>query len=198
MIIGLTGGIASGKSTVAMYLKQKGIPVCDTDLLAREVVLPHTKGLTKLVERFGSQIIDVHGALNREKLGEIIFNNETAREQVNAILHPLIFEKVEQFKQQYADFPIVIIDMPLLFEVGYDKHVEQVMVIYVDEAIQYDRLINRNGLTTHQAKQRIDTQLPLCQKAKRADVVIDNNGTLEETYQQVDAYLKQLDYVIMK
>lgn len=192
MILGLTGGIATGKSKVSRYFQQLNIPVCDTDVLAREVVLPNSKGLSLLIKTFGSDIINADGTLNRSKLANIIFNNVDAREKVNSILHPLIFEAIEMFKENHQQSSLIVIDMPLLFEVGYQNKVDAVMVVYTDATTQYDRLINRDGFTPQQAKTRIDSQLPLDEKVKLADVVIDNSKTIEETFQQVDSYLKQL------
>lgn len=193
MILGLTGGIATGKSTVSRYFKQLNIPVCDTDVLAREVVLPNSKGLNQLVEMFGNDIINPNGTLNRGKLADIIFHNEQAREKVNAILHPLIFEQIEVFKKKHQYAKLIVIDMPLLFEVGYQNKVDKVMVIYTDEVTQYQRLINRDSFTPQQAKARITAQMPLKEKVKLADVVIDNSKTVEETFKQVDSYLKLLN-----
>lgn len=192
MILGLTGGIATGKSTVSNYFKQLNIPVCDTDVLAREVVLPNSKGLNQLIATFGSEIINVDGTLNRAKLANIIFSNENKRETVNSILHPLIFEEIEQFKQKYQKSSLIVIDMPLLFEVGYQNKVDKVMVVYTDATTQYERLIKRDGFTPQQAKARMDSQMPLGEKVKLADVVIDNSKAIEETFKQVDSYLKQL------
>lgn len=193
MILGLTGGIATGKSTVSHYFKQLNIPVCDTDRLAREVVLPNSKGLKQLIETFGNDIINPDGTLNRSKLANIIFHNEQARKKVNTILHPLIFEKIEVFKKKYQSAKLMVIDMPLLFEVGYQNKVDKVMVIYTEKAIQYQRLINRDGFTPQQAKARIIAQMPLKEKVNLADVVIDNSKTVEETFKQVDSYLKRLN-----
>lgn len=193
MILGLTGGIATGKSTVSRYFQQLNIPVCDTDVLAREVVLPNSKGLNQLIETFGNDIINPDGTLNRSQLANIIFHNEQAREKVNTILHPLIFEKIEVFKMKHQSAKLLVIDMPLLFEVGYQNKVDKVMVIYTEKAIQYQHLINRDGFTPQQAKARIIAQMPLKEKVKLADVVIDNSKTVEETFKQVDSYLKRLN-----
>ncbi|MBS4761407.1 dephospho-CoA kinase [Carnobacteriaceae bacterium zg-ZUI252] len=195
MIIGLTGGIASGKSTVVNYLKTKHIPICDTDDIAREVVLPGSIGLQQLIDTFGSDIVNADGYLNRSLLADKVFGNDVSLKKLNAILHPLIFEKVEAFKTEQSNAKIAVIDMPLLFETQYNHRVDHVMLVYVDEAIQYERLMKRNGLTPQQAKQRIQSQMPLSEKIKGAHSIINNNGTIEETYVQVDECLKQLDMI---
>lgn len=198
-IIGLTGSIATGKSTIASYLKSKQIPVVDADLLAREVVELGTPGLEQLEKAFGKRIIQLDGTLNRGALGDLLFHNDWAREKVNAILHPLIFELMDQRVAEYQaqHEPIIVVDIPLLYEEKKQDHVDEVWVVYVPEAVQLDRLMQRNNLKLSEAKVKIETQLPIEAKAKEADVVIDNSKTKAESYRQVDRELERL-YQMMR
>lgn len=193
-IIGLTGGIASGKSTVTMILKQLGIPVCDTDELARIVVEKHSEGLAQLVATFTEIILTPEKTLDRQKLSALIFDDPQKRQQVNSILHPLIFQKVNQWldEQEAMQADMVVVDVPLLYEVGYDKQVDAVLVVAVDETCQKERLMLRNQLSEQEADARLKAQLPLSSKVKRADFVVDNNGTLQETIQQVQTLVETI------
>ena len=191
--IGLTGGIATGKSLVTQYLRGLGHRVIDSDELARQVVEPGTPGLAKLTEAFGSQILQTNGQLDRARLGQLIFQDEVARQQVNTILHPLIFAAIEQTIEAVADTDATVwIDMPLLYEVGYEARVDQVWVVYVPENLQRERLMRRNQWTYEQAEAAIASQWPIEQKRQRADWVIDNQGTPEVTYQQIEKQLEEL------
>ena len=194
-IIGLTGSIATGKSTISSYLQTKQIPVVDEDLLAREVVEPGTPGIKQLEETFGQRIIHLDGTLNRGALGDLLFHNDWVREKVNAILHPLIFGLLDQRVAEYQaqQEPIIVVDIPLLYEEKGQDHVDEVWVVYVPEAVQLERLMQRNNLRRAEAKVKIETQLPIEDKAKWADVVIDNSKTKAESYQQVDKELERLN-----
>lgn len=192
LVIGLTGGIASGKSTVAKMFKQLNIPVIDADQIAREVVLPKEETYDKVVATFGEGILQADRTLNRKKLGEIIFADEAKRKQLNEILHPAIRKRMLQRRDQYIDAKeaCVVLDIPLLYESELTHFVEKVIVVYVDEKTQIKRLMARDGLSETEAKQRINAQLPLKEKAELADDVIDNNGTIEATNAQLLSILK--------
>ncbi|MCK1996660.1 dephospho-CoA kinase [Psychrobacillus psychrodurans] len=187
MIIGLTGSIASGKSTVANMLKEMGFPIIDADLVARIVVEKGTATLEKIKETFGSGVIQEDGSLNREELGEIIFTNPSKRKLLNDIIHPAI--RAEMLAQKghlvQQGHPVIIMDIPLLFESRLQSFVDKILVVTVTEQTQLERLISRNGFTQEEAKLRIQSQLPLSVKEKGADAVIYNNGTIEETKQQL-------------
>lgn len=194
--VGLTGGIASGKSTVTKQLKKLNIPVVDADVIAREVVQPKSKGLNALVKTFGQDILTAKGELDRKALGEIVFNDEAKRNRLNSILHPLIRERILEVKAEYEaeGHPVIVLDIPLLFETDYEKHCDEIMVVSVPREIQIDRLMKRDQSSKEEALSRINAQMPLAEKVAKADTVIDNSGTLEETNQQVITWHQQLSY----
>ncbi len=192
MIIGLTGSIASGKSTVAKMLQELDLKIVDADLVARVVVEPGTETLNNIVEVFGEEILLENGGLNRSKLGEIIFHDPGKRKQLNDIIHPAIRKEMLRQRDEWLDNgeKHVVMDIPLLFESGLEHFVEKILVVSVDEDTQLIRLMERNQLTEEEAKARITSQLPISVKEKGADAVIYNNGNLENTRAQL---LKILD-----
>ena len=187
MIIGITGGIASGKSTVSNYLIRCGYSVVDADQVARQVVAPGTVGLKKIVQAFGPKILTDDGRLNRQKLGRVVFNSPDQLQILNKILQPLIrLEIIRQLTAlQRADHQLIFLDAPLLFEQHYDALCDLVMVVVTSPAIQLKRLMKRNQLTVEQAEARIKSQMPLATKEALADLVIDNDSTIARTEQQV-------------
>lgn len=189
--IGITGGIATGKSTVTNYLRQKGYTVVDADEAARAVVAPMSLGIDKVIDAFGQQIVKGDGQLDRELLGKLIFKDEAKRDQLNQLLHPLIMDWMDQQIAQ-AEAEIVFVDVPLLYEVGYDQKVDQVWLVYVNRMIQLQRLMERNHLTEEEANQRIDSQWSLEDKKEKADVIIDNEDNLDALYRQIDQLLEGL------
>jgi dephospho-CoA kinase len=189
MLLGLTGSIATGKSTVANMLRRRGAVLIDADQVARKVVEPGSLGLNKIIENFGSEMVTAEGRLDRAKLGELVFNDEEARERLNALLHPLIIEEMKQLTGQSLKkepHSIVIWDVPLLIEENLTQFVEKVIVVYVPEAIQLQRLMKRNALSEEEARERIAAQLSIEEKKRVADFVIDNSDSLEMTERQVD------------
>lgn len=194
LVIGLTGGIATGKSTVAKLLHQAGWPVIDADQVAREVVEPGTPGLAKLRQVFGPQIMTVTGRLDRAKLAQIIFQAAEQRQRLNAILHPLIEQAVDQQLSQFQRMqtPLVVLDVPLLYESGWDKKCDQVWVVATDETTQLQRLMARNHLAAPDAQARMAAQMPLAQKCQRADAVINNQGSPLALQQQVARLVRQV------
>lgn len=195
LIVGLTGGIASGKTTVSTMFHEAGIPIIDADVISREVVEPGTTVLEKIKLTFGPQIIK-NGVLDRQQLGDTVFGNEANLSQLNAIIQPAISNAIQDklafWRTQKA--PIVILDVPLLVERGYHENdsVDQVIVVTVSEATQLARLKVRNQLDDYAANNRIKSQLPLSEKVKVADYVIDNNGTLAATREQVAQVIAKL------
>lgn len=195
LIVGLTGGIASGKTTVSTMFHEAGIPIIDADVISREVVEPGTTVLEKIKLTFGPQIIK-NGVLDRQQLGDTVFGNEANLSQLNAIIQPAISNAIQDklafWRTQKA--PIVILDVPLLVERGYHENdsVDQVIVVTVSEATQLARLKARNQLDDYAANNRIKSQLPLSEKVKVADYVIDNNGTLAATREQVAQVIAKL------
>ena len=191
MIIGITGGIASGKSTVSNYLIRCGYSVVDADQVARQVVVPGTDGLKKIVQAFGPKILTDDGRLNRQKLGRVVFNSPDQLQILNKILQPLIRQKIirQLTALQRADHQLIFLDAPLLFEQHYDALCDLVMFVVTSPAIQLKRLMKRNQLTVEQAEARIKSQMPLATKEALADMVIDNDSTIARTEQQVQQWL---------
>ena len=186
--IGLTGGIASGKSTVLTYFKDKGIPYIDADIVAREVVEPGTEGLQAIVDAFGLNVLHDDGTLNREALGAIVFHNEEKRLQLNSCLKEYIRNRIMELTANYEaqDTPVLIYDIPLLIEGEWYTMMDEVWLVYVNEPIQIERLMSRNGLTKEDAIARIKSQMRLDDKRSYADVIIDNNGTPQTLEAQLD------------
>ncbi|MDT2800721.1 dephospho-CoA kinase [Vagococcus lutrae] len=189
--LGLTGGIATGKSTVTRFFRQHDIPVVDADVIAREVVEPGTDGLAEIIKTFGTEILLEDGSLNRKKLGEIIFKDEDKREMLNQILHQEIHQKMMMAKEKWENerVPLIVFDIPLLYEADYQSTFDAIMVVYVPEKTQIARLMERDELTVQQARDRIASQLPIEEKKARADIVIDNSQTIADTYEQVQNWL---------
>lgn len=177
--IGLTGGIASGKSTVLTYFKDKGIPYIDADIVAREVVEPGTEGLKAIVDTFGSTVLQDDGTLNREALGAIVFHNEEKRQLLNSCLKTHIRNRIMELTSQYeqGNTPILIYDIPLLIEGEWYTMMDEVWLVYVNEMTQIERLMSRNGYTREDALARINSQMRLDDKRAYADIIVDNNGT---------------------
>jgi dephospho-CoA kinase len=187
LIIGLTGGIASGKSTVARMLLDMNIPVIDADVEARKVVEKGQKAYVRIIETFGSEILTAAGDIDRVKLGSIVFHDEDKRHQLNAIVHPAVRESMNAEKAKYVILgnSVVVLDIPLLFESKLTHMVDKTILIYVDAEIQLNRLMSRNQLVESEAMARIKSQMPLIEKIKLADAVIDNNGTINDTETQL-------------
>ena len=177
--IGLTGGIASGKSTVLTYFKDKGIPYIDADIVAREVVEPGNEGLKAIVDTFGSHVLQDDGTLNREALGAIVFHNEEKRQLLNSCLKTHIRNRIMELTSQYeqGNTPILIYDIPLLIEGEWYTMMDEVWLVYVNEMTQIERLMSRNGYTREDALARINSQMRLDDKRAYADIIVDNNGT---------------------
>ncbi|REB06568.1 dephospho-CoA kinase [Sporosarcina sp. BI001-red] len=195
MIIGLTGSIASGKSTVANLLKDRGYPVVDADEIARLVVEPGSPVLKEIETIFGAGVIRDDGSMNRAVMGQLIFGDDKKREQLNAIIHPAIRKELINQKEAHlvAGAKTVIMDIPLLFENKLHDYVEKILVVSVTPEVQKERLMSRNQLSEQEADSRIASQLPIEIKEQGADAVIDNNGNLAETERQlVDVLQKWL------
>ncbi len=194
MILGLTGGIATGKSTVSAMLRERGIPVIDADVIAREVVEPGKPAYEAIVKHFGRDILLPGGEINRKLLGDVVFSDETERQKLNAIVHPevrrVMREQAKQAEREGA--PIVFMDIPLLYESKLQHLVDKIVVVYAPAAMQLTRMMERDELDEEQANKRLRAQLPIEQKKLDADYVIDNTGTREETEKQVEELLAEL------
>lgn len=192
-ILGLTGGIASGKSTVSKYFASLNIPIIDADLVAREVMRAGSPAVKDIREEFGEEVLLENGEINREYLGELVFTYPEKRKQLNEIVQGRIRTEIADQTKALLEKnpPLIILDIPLLYEETYETEVDEVMVVYVDADVQKERLLKRNtDLTEEDALNRILSQIPLAEKAKLADVLIDNNGTIEQTLAQVRDWLK--------
>jgi dephospho-CoA kinase len=195
MVLGLTGGIATGKSTVVNIFRAYGFPIVDGDVIAREIVEPKQAGLQAIVSVFGEDILLDNGQLDRKKLGNIIFSDEEKRRQLDALLDPILRQTITQRIRGYREEPLVIADIPLLFEAHYEDEMDQVAVVYVPEAVQLERLMRRDDLTKAQALQRIASQLPIEKKKQQADIVFDNQNSLEETKKNIKSWLKAQKFI---
>ncbi|KKO52877.1 dephospho-CoA kinase [Paenibacillus sp. DMB20] len=189
MNIGLTGGIATGKSTVSSMLVRKGALLVDADVIAREVMLPGHPVLAEVAAHFGQDILQTDGQLDRKKLGEIVFNDPKERLALNGITHPAIRREIRRQMEAYEKSnpeQLVVVDIPLLYESELQSLFHKVMVVYVPRKTQLQRLMERDRLTEEQAKARLDSQMDIEQKKRMADYVIDNSGSMAETERQLD------------
>lgn len=194
MILGLTGGIATGKSTVTSMLRERGIPVIDADQIAREVVEPGKPAYEAIVRYFGRDILLADGQIDRKKLGEIVFSDEAKRQKLNAIVHPevrrVMREEAEAAEQNGAR--IVFMDIPLLYESKLTHMVEKVVVVYAPPSMQLARMMERDELEEEQAYKRLRAQFPIEQKVQEADFLIDNSQSREQTERQVEELLAKI------
>ncbi|MCY7024205.1 MULTISPECIES: dephospho-CoA kinase [Streptococcus] len=193
-IIGITGGIASGKSTVTEFLRQQGYQVIDADQVVHELQEPGGRLYQALLSAFGSAILQEDGRLDRPKLGAMIFGNPQLLEQSSQIQNQIIREELANRRDLLAETEdFFFMDLPLLFELQYEDWFDQIWLVDVTKETQLSRLMTRNSLSQEEAEKRIATQLSLQEKRKRADVLIDNNGSLEETRQQIRDALQKLE-----
>jgi dephospho-CoA kinase len=193
-VFGLTGGIGSGKSSVAALLREHGVPVVDADELAREAVAPGSPGLAELTRAFGSEVLGPDGALDRKRVGSLVFADPAARKRLNAITHPIVRQlSQERFAALERDgVALAAYDVPLLFEVGLDQVLRPVVVVAASHETQVARVMARDGLSRDEAEARIAAQLPLAQKRARADHVLENDGSRAELSRQVSELVAKL------
>ncbi|MUH00809.1 dephospho-CoA kinase [Scytonema sp. UIC 10036] len=185
-IIGLTGGIATGKTTVANHLAGAyNVPILDADIYARDAVSIGSPILQAIAERYGEQILLAHGSLNRQRLGEIIFNNREERNWVEGLIHPYVRDRFLQ-DISISTAQILVLVVPLLFEARMTDLVTEIWVVICSEEQQLERLMQRNNLTLEQAQARIHSQMSIAEKAAKANVVLDNSSSLERLLQQVE------------
>ncbi|PEV06409.1 dephospho-CoA kinase [Bacillus thuringiensis] len=197
VVIGLTGGIASGKSTVSEMFRELSIPVIDADVIAREVVEQGKPAYNKIVEVFGAEVLQQDGELDRPRLGSIVFYNEEKRLQLNKIVHPAVREEMNRQKEMYIKegAQAVVLDIPLLFESKLTSLVDRILVVAVKPHTQLERLMKRNNFSEEEATARIQSQMPLEEKVKNADEVINNDGTIMGTKTQLQVILKKWNII---
>ena len=191
-IIGITGGIGTGKSQVSRYLTSLGYTVIDADQVAREVVEPGEVAWMKVLDRFGESVLNPDKTLNRRKLGEIIFGDDALRLELNDILHPLIRMRINAYIEQYHSESVIFIDVPLLFETESRERYDEVVLIYAPDEVALSRILDRDRLSTELLTKKIESQLSIEIKRQLADTVIYNIGTLDELKEEVNAYLKRI------
>ena len=190
LIIGITGSIACGKSLVSNYLQEKGYTIIDADKIGH-MALENDEVKKQLVNKFGKSILK-DNEVNRVTLGKLVFENNENLKELNNIIHPQIRKNISEKIQVHKNEKLVFVDVPLLFEAKFDDLVEKIIVISLDEKIQLERLMNRNSLSKEEALQRIKSQIPVREKEKLGDYVVDNSFTQENTYNQVDRILEKL------
>jgi dephospho-CoA kinase len=195
LIVGLTGGIGSGKSTVVRMFGDEGAHVIDFDHLARLVVEPDKPAWRDIIDYFGPEILSSDRTLNRSALAEIVFSDNKSRKALEGFTHPRIFEErdalIKAIKRK-DPFSIVIIDFPLLFELDLNKRFDKVILVYVPRAVQLRRLIKRDGIVKEEVEKRLDAQLPIEEKRSLSDYIIDNEGSLNDTRDQVRKVIHEL------
>lgn len=186
MLLGLTGNIASGKSTVACIFQKNGIPNVNADNIAREIVKPGEKAWELIIEYFGQAILLPDNNIDRKKLGDIVFRNSVKRKKLEEITHPFIIERMMvKVKILEKDFKYVLVEVPLLFETKIESIFDLIVLVYADKQTQLERLMLREGLSEKEALFRINSQIDVEVKKERADVIINNNLGLEKTEEQV-------------
>ncbi|MCX7904698.1 MAG: dephospho-CoA kinase [Caloramator sp.] len=191
IVLGLTGGIASGKSTVSKMLKEQGFPIIDADIISREIMKKGESAYEEIIDKFGYEILNFTGEIDRKRLREIVFNQKDKLKMLNDITHPQILNRIKEEIKFYKNngARICVVDAALLIETGFYKHVDLVLLVYCDRETQINRLMNRDGLTYEQAIKIINSQMDFEEKKKFADYIIDNSKDLENTK-------KQLNYII--
>lgn len=192
MILGLTGTLGSGKSTVSGMLRDKGARIICADEIAREVVAPGTQALQEIVAAFGPEVLAPDRSLDRKALAARVFNDSSALRQLEAIIHPRVRDRELQLIETYRSSPLIILDIPLLFESGADALCDAVAVVTVDEDTRLQRLTTQRGMNPGDARRRIAAQMPQEEKVRRATHVINNSGSLQETERQVDRLLEEI------
>lgn len=195
LIVGLTGGIASGKSSAARIFTKLGVRVVDSDVLARTVVEPGRPALAEIRKRYGGDVLNADGTLSREKLRDIVFQDARALADLNAIVHPAVYAEMAHEMAEYRKDPgdtILMLDIPLLYESGGEKIVDRVVVVWIDRETQIKRLIGRDGFSREAAINRIEAQMDLDEKRRRADFVIDNTGSFDELEARVGTVYDEL------
>ena len=192
--LGLTGGIASGKSTADEFFKKKKIPIIDSDLIAHKIMEIGQNGYKAVVDYFGTDILNDDQTINRRKLGGIVFNDKAKLKKLNELTHPLVHQEIKQQMARYHanQEKLVVIDVPLLFESGFESLCNGVLVISITPELQIERLMKRNDFTEKEAIARISNQMPLSEKEKRATYVVANTGTIDDLEKKLSDLLQEI------
>jgi dephospho-CoA kinase len=193
--VGLTGGIASGKSTVSGIFASLGAKIIDADAVAREVLLPGQPAWTRLRQAFGQEFFHPDGTVKRKQLRKLVFADPEKRKLLDSIVHPEVMKEINRRSESWSSSEqagVLLVDVPLLLEVGVANRFDKVIVVYASESAQIKRLMQRDGIAEEEAKQTLKVQMPLSKKVEQADYVIDNNGTTEETQAQVQRVWQEL------
>lgn len=194
LVVGLTGGIASGKSTVSRLFEELGVPVICADELAHEAVKPGSPALDEIRRSFGAETIDAEGRLDRAAMARLVFHDPSLRKKLESIIHPRVFEGknrlLDEFERQ--GHSVAVVDVPLLYESGWDREFDLVIVVHVPRQVQEQRVVERDKMLPEDARARLDAQMPIDEKRDRADHVIDNSGSMESTSEQVVTILRTL------
>ena len=201
LIVGLTGGVASGKTAVSRVLKEEGAYIIDADQIARELVQPHGPAWNELVRTFGRQILQEDGSIDRKKLADRVFVDPNQRKHLDQILHPLITEEMDRRTREIGEKnpeAIVVIDAPLLIEVGYHRRVDKLMVVVSTRTEQIERLKAREGINSEQALRILSSQMPVEEKVKLADFVIRNEGSLAEVREKAKKVFRELKKIALQ
>ena len=195
LVVGLTGGIASGKSTVSRMFADQGIPVICADELARDAVRPGSDALQEIRSTFGEDVLDEHGGLDRAAMARLVFQNAAKRKLLESIIHPRVAEEQQRRlrRLELEGHRIAIIDVPLLYESGWEKAFDLVIVVYVPAEVQEHRLMARDTISREDARSRLDAQMPIEKKKKLADRVVDNTGGMKHTLDQVKSIMEELE-----
>jgi dephospho-coA kinase len=191
-IVGITGLIASGKSTLSSYLKSQGYKIVDADAISRDITKKDRIGYAKVIEEFGRDILSSNGEIDRAKLSNIVFNDKNALKKLNDTLHPLIFQEIDRQLDLYKDEKILFLDAPLLFEAKLDKKCDEVILVFCDEEVQISRIQKRDNKDYDSAKKIIDSQIAKEFKIEKSDYIIDNNCEIERFYFKVDLIMRIL------
>ncbi|BAQ56929.1 dephospho-CoA kinase [Lactobacillus acetotolerans] len=194
-VLGLTGGIATGKSAADAFFKSKEIPVIDSDVIAHNILNVGQPGWKKVKEHFGSAYLNPDQTVNRRKLGQLVFAHPEQLKILNNITHPLVYQEIQKgisYNREHR-IPVVVVDVPLLFESSPKKYYDSILVIALPEKLQVERLMKRNNLTKRQALARIHSQMPLSEKVAKADYVVANTGTIEELRDKLELLLKKIE-----
>ncbi|WP_434120697.1 dephospho-CoA kinase [Salinicoccus roseus] len=192
-VIGLTGGIASGKSTASDYIISKGYPVLDADTYAKKATAKDGPAYQGIIDHFGADLLQDDGEIDRRKLGAIVFNDTEEREVLNQLVHPEVRRMMDEDKKRLTESGHVFLDIPLLFENGLDRQCDLTLTIYVDQKTQIERLMERNGFSHSEALSRINSQMPLSEKRDRSTEVLDNRGSKDTLYDQIEDFLARIE-----